>query len=82
MPHEKEATLRDRLQMATVSQTRWPIAQEILRLWVDTEDKAMGLPRRKLEDLRQRLESWPPREAMVQGVLSFAGKLRHAAYIV
>ena len=29
-------------------------AQEILWLWVDTDDMTIGLPQMKLEDLRQR----------------------------
>ena len=35
--------------------TGWVTAQEVLGLWLDTEDMTVGLPQRKLEDLRQRL---------------------------
>ena len=37
--------------------TGWSTAQEILGLWVDMEDVTVGLPQRKLEDLRHRLAS-------------------------
>ena len=55
--------------------------QEVLGLWLDTQDMTVGLPQKKLEDLRQRLAKWPPewREATVREVLSLAGKLHHAA---
>ena len=51
---------------------------------MDTEDITVRLPQRTLEDLRQRLASWPPerREATVREGLSLAGKLHHAAYVV
>ena len=51
---------------------------------MDTEDMVVGLPQRKLDDLRQRPVSWPPerREATVQEVLPLARKLHHAAYVV
>ena len=65
--------------------TGWATAQEVLGLWLDTEDMMVGLPQRKLEDLRQRLAKWPPerRKATVREVLSLAGKLHHhAAYVV
>lgn len=39
----------------------WPRAQEIIGLWIDTEDMTVGLLQRKLEELRHRVESWPPR---------------------
>ena len=50
--------------------TEWATAQEVLGLWLDTEDMTVGLPQRKLEDLRQRLAGWPPelKEATVQEV--------------
>ena len=37
-----------------------------------------------MEDLRQRLEGWPPERwtATVREALSIAGKLHHAAYVV
>ena len=62
--------------------TGWATAQEVLGLWLDTEDMTVGRPLRKLEDLRQRLAKWPPerREATVREVLSLAGKLHHAEY--
>ena len=64
--------------------TGWVTAQEILGFWVDTEEMTVGLPERKLDDLRHRLGCWPPgrREATVREVLSLAGKLHHAAYVV
>ena len=59
-------------------------AQEVLGRWLDTEDMTVRLPQRKLEDLRQRLANWLPerREATDREVLSLAGKLHHAAYVV
>ena len=44
----------------------------------------VGLLQRKLEDLQQRLATWLPerREETVREVLSLAGKLHHAAYVV
>jgi len=50
---------------------------------LDTRDMTVGLPQRKLEDLRQRLKTSTPRrrEAIVREVLSLAGKLHHAAYV-
>ena len=38
----------------------WSTAQEKLGLWVDMEGMAIRLAQRKLEDLLQRLTSWPP----------------------
>ena len=56
--------------------TGWATAQEVLGLWLDTEDMTVGLSQRKLEDLRQRLAGWPPerKESTVQEVLSLAKK--------
>ena len=61
--------------------TGWATEQDVLGLWLDTQDMTVGLPQKKLEDLRQRLAKWPPewREATVREVLSLAGKLHHAA---
>ena len=51
--------------------TGWATVQEVLSLWLDTENMTVGLPQRKMEDLRQRLAMWLPerREATVQEVL-------------
>lgn len=38
--------------------TGWSTTYEIRRPWVDTEDMRIGLPQRKLEDLREWLGSW------------------------
>ena len=64
--------------------TGWATALKVLGLWLDMEDMTVGLPQRKLEDLRQRLANWLPErwEATVQEVLSLAGKLHHPAYVV
>lgn len=42
------------------------------RAWVDMEDMTGGLPQTKVDDLRNRPESWTPRrrEETVQEVLS------------
>ena len=76
---EGEKPLLPRMKM-----TGWTTVLEVLGLWLDTEDMTVGLPQRKLEDLRQRLANWLPerREEAVREVLSLAGKLHHAAYVV
>ena len=64
--------------------TSWTTAQELLGLWVDTEDMTVGLPQRTPEDLQQRLESWPSRrrDVLLREVLSLSRKLHPAACFV
>lgn len=38
----------------------WSTAQIILAIWIDTEDVAVGLPLKKLEDLQYRLARSQP----------------------
>ena len=64
--------------------TNWAPQMEILGYWVDAEAGTIGLPERKLEEIRSMLEGWPydRKVATVGEVLSLAGKLHHAAFVI
>eukprot|EP00752_Nemacystus_decipiens_P007888 g7048.t1 len=64
--------------------TNWAPAMEIQGYWVDTESLTIGLPDRKVAQIRDMLEKWPADRttATVGEVLSLAGKLHHAAFVI
>lgn len=59
-------------------------SMETLGYWLDTEDGTIGIPERKVEQIRSMLREWPEgrREATVGEVLSLTGKLHNAAFVV
>lgn len=64
--------------------TDWAPQMEVLGYAVDTEAMTIGLPVAKVQGIREVLVRWPPtrKSATVGEVLSLAGKLHHAAYVI